>query len=265
MGSVFEIIKTSRPAGWVILPALFSIGAKFAGTPVNYLILFYLSFPFSLLGYGMNDLYDYKTDRLNPRKKVSEILHKKKSFLRNAILLANIPILLYITYTAETLTAALLWMLVTGVCLYSAPPVRLKEKPPLDSLSNGVSYLLLPTMLGYSLSGTLAGYPTRLYWIALCVAGIHAVGAIQDIVPDKKAGQRTIATAFGGRTAALFAFSAFALAIIFGRGFSPVTIAYLYYCAAISAAIAINKKFARTGFSLIFAGFLVTMALLILG
>lgn len=262
MSAISEIIKTSMPLGWIIFPAVYIMGARFAGAGVNYAILLYLSFPFSLLVYGLNDRYDYETDRLNPRRKVFEAIHKKQ-LLEKAILLTNLPLLLYITYATKTLTASILWLLVFTAYAYSVPPIRLKERPLVDSLSNGIGYLLLPTMLGYSMSGTLSGYPTKLYLIALCVAGIHAVGAIQDIVPDKKAGQRTIATAFGGMRAALFAFMAFALTILFGRGFSTVTVAYLYYCAAISAAVAVKEKLARAGFSMIFAGFAITMFLLL--
>ena len=35
--------------------------------------------------------------------------------------------------------------------MYSVPPVRLKERPPLDSLANGLGYFLLPLVMGYSL------------------------------------------------------------------------------------------------------------------
>ena len=46
--------------------------------------------------------------------------------------------------------------LVLVAWLYSVPPVRLKERPPLDSLANGLGYFLLPFAMGYSLGAESA-------------------------------------------------------------------------------------------------------------
>ena len=41
--------------------------------------------------------------------------------------------------------------------------------------------------------------------LSLCTTGIHALGAVMDTEADMASGQRTIATAFGKRPAAIFA------------------------------------------------------------
>ena len=45
---------------------------------------------------------------------------------------------------------------------------------------------------------------TKGWLLALCTAGVHALGAAADIEADSAAGQRTIATVFGRRFAATF-------------------------------------------------------------
>jgi 4-hydroxybenzoate polyprenyltransferase len=93
--------------------------------------------------------------------------------------------------------------------LYSVPPARLKERPPLDSLANVVGYFLLPFVMGYSLGADPRAMPLRYYLLALCVCGIHALATAADYEADRAAGHRTLAVAFGRRTAATVAFAAF--------------------------------------------------------
>lgn len=88
---------------------------------------------------------------------------------------------------------------------YSAPPLRLKEAPVLDSLSNG-TIVFLAWFAGFSLGGNgIRDAPGKGYMLSLCTAGVHALAAIPDIEADVAAGQNTIAVAFGKRPTALFA------------------------------------------------------------
>ena len=54
--------------------------------------------------------------------------------------------------------------LVLVAWLYSVPPMRLKERPPLDSLANGLGYFLLPFAMGYSLGADIRTMPLRYYF-----------------------------------------------------------------------------------------------------
>ena len=90
---------------------------------------------------------------------------------------------------------------------YSAPPLRSKERPLLDSLSNG-AIVDLAYLAGYTAgAGVLDMRAIRLkgHVLGLCTAGVHALGAIVDADADASVGQRTIATAFGPRVATSFA------------------------------------------------------------
>lgn len=101
-----------------------------------------------------------------------------------------------------TLLLALSWC-------YSSPPVRLKERPILDSLSNGV-IVWLCWAIGYvaagkPLFGIAASESTRKAWpITLCASGVHALAAAVDLEADNAAGMRTIATLLGKRVTVLF-------------------------------------------------------------
>ena len=99
---------------------------------------------------------------------------------------------------------------------YSVPPVRLKERPPLDSLSNGLGFFLLPFVMGYSLGADPLTMPLKYYLLALSVCGIHALATAADYEADQAAGHCTLAVACGRRAAAAFAFVAFAVALVAG-------------------------------------------------
>ena len=91
---------------------------------------------------------------------------------------------------------------------YSAPPLRFKERPPLDSFANDVGYFFLPFLLGFSFSFSFGGSISNNFdvWvdiilITFCVLGFHAFTSIADYTADKKAGYKTFATVFGKRSA----------------------------------------------------------------
>jgi 4-hydroxybenzoate polyprenyltransferase len=80
---------------------------------------------------------------------------------------------------------------------YSAPPLRAKTTPFLDSLANGL--YVLPGVLAYA---ALAGeYPPLAAVLGgwLWAMGMHTFSAIPDIEPDRAAGIETTATLLGER------------------------------------------------------------------
>jgi 4-hydroxybenzoate polyprenyltransferase len=149
--------------------------------------------------------------------------------------------------------------LVTIAWIYSVPPYRLKERPPLDSLANGLGYFLLPLMMGYSMKANPREMPLRYYLLALCVAGVHALATAADYEADKAAGHCTLAVAFGRRTAAAIACAAFAATWLLAD-FSGVAVdAYLAVCTAATLAAVIVPKIRVISAACvtIFAGFLI--------
>lgn len=232
------IFKISRPRFWFYLlgPFLLGIAAyeflDFSTSIGNYqigLILagLFFTLPANLLIYGTNDLFDYETDKNNPKKKDYEVLlapEQRKRF--NTILLAVVlPILVVLLATllldvntaSKTLTfdpnLVGLWSL-TGFLFfgigYSAPPIRAKVRPFVDSFFN-ILYIF-PGLISY---GILTEQWPPMYIIlaaTLWCMAMHAFSAVPDITADKKAGLRTIATELGKENTLLFCFISYGLA-----------------------------------------------------
>ncbi|MCX5855481.1 MAG: hypothetical protein NTZ24_13090, partial [Deltaproteobacteria bacterium] len=73
------LLKISRPPLWIALPLVFCMGLaygrrgltdpSFRCTPLIILQMCLLSFPLCIFTFGLNDVYDHKSDQMNPRKK----------------------------------------------------------------------------------------------------------------------------------------------------------------------------------------------------
>ncbi len=197
------LLNVSRPRFWFYIfgPYILGIAAGAATRDellipsVAFLAVYFL-FPGNLLIYGINDIFDYETDRLNEKKIEYETLVERDRYknLIFAILLANLPFLI----PAFILLPQLAWS-ITGFLFfsffYSAPPIRAKTKPFLDSAFN-ILYIF-PGIVGYQLM--TGNFPPLILMIAagLWTAAMHAYSAIPDISVDRIAGLRTIATLCG--------------------------------------------------------------------
>jgi 4-hydroxybenzoate polyprenyltransferase len=196
-----------------------------------------LTFPMNLIGCGLNDIYDYESDRLSTRRRAiwgAVVTAEDRPFVFHACV-AMMPLVILggcCTRNIENFMATV--SLVVMAWIYSVPPYRLKERPPLDSLANGLGYFLFPLMMGYSLAANPREMPLRYYLLALCVAGVHALATAADYEADKSAGHRTFAVAFGRRTAAAFACAAFTAALFLGDFGSLSVRIYLLVCAVAS-------------------------------
>jgi 4-hydroxybenzoate polyprenyltransferase len=151
--------------------------------------------------------------------------------------------------------------------LYSVPPARLKERPPLDSLANGLGYFLLPFMMGYSLGSDPRTMPLRYYLLALCVCGVHALATAADYEADRAAGHRTLAVAFGRRTAAGVAFAVFFVTCIAANFRGTAVNAYIVVCtiATLVAMLWPRNRIIAAACVVVFTGFLVAAVLHISG
>lgn len=161
----------------------------------------------------MNDVYDYDSDIRNPRKAASGLeggvlAPEYHSSVRQAAQVSTAIIFLTSLTTLRPQNIISTTLLVLLSWQYSASPLRLKEIPVLDSMSNGL-IVLFTWFVGYTSGrGSFSNAPNKGYILALCTAGVHALGAVMDVESDIAAGQRTIATFFGPRFgAALGAFA----------------------------------------------------------
>jgi 4-hydroxybenzoate polyprenyltransferase len=271
--SLLLLIAVSRPFGWLSFPAFFLMGSVSSGsttlTPLFISQLLLLSFPFCIFVYGLNDIYDYESDKINPRKGlVGGIVLQPEyhSFVKHVAFFV-----ISLLFFTSLLTLNIFNILVVGLLVplgyfYSAPPVRFKERPPLDSIINGIGYFFAPFLLGFSFSGSIflkAG--TGILWIGVClitavVMGFHSYSTIIDYDIDKKIGVKTFATVFGKRSAAFFALFVSILALFFANSpilFKPVTYYYFGFCCLLFFITLVfpSEKTAKRSFALLWAGF----------
>jgi lycopene elongase/hydratase (dihydrobisanhydrobacterioruberin-forming) len=228
--NIQRLLSISRPRFWIyeLGPYVVGIAAAAQGDlsvwvlfPVLLFFLFFL-YPANIYIYGINDIFDYETDKLNPKKVSYESLVEPHEWrkLWTHILIVCTPFLLYALFSLSTpaLLALLAFFFFAG--FYSAKPIRAKARPFLDSIfsaghyvATGVfSYLLVRGILDLEVS-----------WIplAVCVVAgmswaisMHAYSAVPDIEADKGAKLPTIATTLGKKgtillCAFLYAFSGF--------------------------------------------------------
>ncbi len=206
-----KIVRVSRPIFWTGLPIGFLGGFQVAGasfTPLAMLQLVLLFFPFTVFLYGINDYYDRNSDRKNDRKGGLEgesLPDEDLEFVRKAAWLSALLLVASSIVTFNFTNIIGMAILVFFSHQYSAPPLRLKVRAPLDSLSNGLIYLLGPAIMGYSFGGTIFQLPSEALWFSVAVMGAHSFSTIMDYSADKGAGDSTFAVRFGKNNAAFVA------------------------------------------------------------
>ncbi|MEP7284132.1 MAG: prenyltransferase [Chloroflexota bacterium] len=209
--SFAKLLKISRPRFWFYTAGPFLLG-YIVGLPTGYreiypirfwILFAYFLLPANLFLYGINDVFDRASDALNDKKSAQE--HRLADQEQRGVI-ATLIIIMFISAGMLMLIPVALWW-IFGLFLffsvfYSAPPLRFKARPFLDSYSN-VLYVL-PGFLGYAL--TANRYPPLAIVVgAICwAAGMHAYSAIPDIEPDTQAGIRTVAVVLGKQRSLLF-------------------------------------------------------------
>jgi 4-hydroxybenzoate polyprenyltransferase len=211
------LLKTSRPLLWIALPLVFCMGLaygqqgltnhSFRFTPLIIIQMCMLSFPICLFIFGLNDVYDYISDQMNPRKNGLEGIRLETRYHRMVKIAAFWIGIVFLCFSAATTNLTNIHFTVTILCLsyvYSVPPWRLKSRPPFDVVSAGILGFFAPFALGYSFVDDATSIPFQAYYFTCCVMGFHAFSTIMDYDVDKRSGDRTFAVAYGKRAAALF-------------------------------------------------------------
>jgi 4-hydroxybenzoate polyprenyltransferase len=235
------LLVLSRPRFWLYLAGPVAVGVTYGigdvsglFTPTTVALAAYFLVPANVFLYGVNDAFDADIDELNPKKEEREARWRGSRLVALAVLGSALAGL-----ATFALTPRVAWPYLAGFLLlsvgYSAPPVRFKTTPFLDSVSNGL--YVLPGAAAYA---TVAGvHPpfAALVGAWLWTMGMHTFSAIPDIEPDRAAGIRTTATLLGeGRTyvycfacwaAAAAAFAAVDLRLGALLGVYPVFVAWV--------------------------------------
>ncbi len=233
------IINVSRPRFWIYVfgPYLIGIAAgasdKFDFLRADTLVFgLYFLLPANLLIYGINDIFDWETDRLNPKKAEYEMLVRPESHRRLAIWIAilNLPFVVATFFLAFQALPSLAGFIFFSV-FYSATPIRAKTVPFIDSLFN-ILYVFPAGFAYQMLTGTFL--PLSIFAAAgLWTMAMHAYSAIPDIKADEEAGFSTIATEMGPNWTHGFCMACYFLALLLclDAGFpipAIIGVAYLY-------------------------------------
>jgi 4-hydroxybenzoate polyprenyltransferase len=214
------LLTVSRPISWFNTVFVYAAGAFVAGGSLkerrNLLGLAYFALPYNLALYGINDICDYPSDKLNPRKNSIEggLLPSETYRPMLAWIMAlNAPLIPALAACGDRRANGLLAFLLATTVAYSAPPLRLKEVPGLDSVTSA-SHYVTPFVYGLALNRA-AIYPRQeiAAFVAWCMAS-QSFGAIQDVEFDRAGGFASIATALGARRTAQLATTLYLLATL---------------------------------------------------
>ncbi len=211
-----RLIEISRPVLWINTIGTTVVGMWLAGYLWDWRvlpILIWVTFPFNLLIYGINDIFDQETDNINARKGGYEGAHIFPNEVKPiwiTTVLTNVPFLIYFALTLPWQATA--WMVAYALffTFYSAPPLRFKARKYLDALSNtdyAFPLAFVPLALGVEPN----------WWL---VAGLmawsvakHAYDAIQDIPQDSDTGIVTTAVHLGVKKTAIWSATWWAISI----------------------------------------------------
>ena len=211
-----ELLMTSRPVSWVNTAYPFAAAYLLAAGRIDWIWVvgtFFFLIPYNLAMYGINDVFDYESDLLNPRKGGAEGAVVDRSRHRGILVacaVACLPFLVVLGIVGSWQANLVLLASMAALYAYSAPHLRFKERPFLDSLTSS-THFVSPALYGLALAG--AGFDAALVAILVAFflwgAASHAFGAVQDIVPDRAASLGSIGTALGAKWTVRFAAAAY--------------------------------------------------------
>lgn len=202
------VLTLSRPRFWLYLagPALLGLvlGAENISQLYsfeNILLFLYFLIPANIMLYGVNDYFDRDIDEDNPKKDDKETSYRENlttDFIVGLSASLSVPVALILP--SEAYPAMISFLLLS--LFYSAPPLRFKARPFLDSLSNGL--YILPLAVTYT--ALTQSFPPATIFLAgwLWTMAMHTFSAIPDMVPDRKAEIKTTATFLGRKNTYIY-------------------------------------------------------------
>lgn len=192
-------LKVSRPGLWFPVYWLYLLPLStmpFWEKWEFWLGLAFCSFPLNFIIYAWNDIVDYETDQLNPRKDSflfgaqgtrAQLAHLPKGIIGTALL--TLPVFIYLEgFLMLALFAALAFVL----WMYNHPKKGLRGIPPLELVCQFGYLLVVPFSMMVNDVGDIP-WITYLYLLLFAIQS-QLMGEVMDIEPDRKAGRATTAT-----------------------------------------------------------------------
>jgi 4-hydroxybenzoate polyprenyltransferase len=215
---VRDLVVSSRPVSWVNTAYPFAAAYLLTAERIDFALVvgtvFFLV-PYNLAMYGINDVFDYESDLRNPRKGGAHgaILDRRMHRITLwSAALACVPFVVVLVALGNPLSWLVLAASLFFVVFYSAPPLRLKERPSADSVTSSIHFLS-PAVYGLVLAEATWTWQLVFVLVAFGLWGVasHAFGAVQDVAADRAVGIASIATARGARWTVRFAMACYAL------------------------------------------------------
>jgi len=220
-----QILAASRPFSWINTAYPFAAGYLMATggrVDATFVVgtLFFL-IPYNLLMYGVNDVFDYASDLRNPRKggiegglvdpSAARAVHRRILWASG---IATAPFVVWLLAVGSLAAGVTLLAVVFVVVAYSAPVLRFKERPVLDSATSAMHFvgpLLYALVLVGADLGSRSVWPVLAAFTAWGMAS-HAFGAVQDVRADREGGIASVATVLGAHATVVASTVAYLLA-----------------------------------------------------
>ncbi len=221
MKTLRMLLLSSRPLSWVNTAYPFAAAYLLTAREIDLAWVvgtLYFLIPYNLAMYGINDVFDYESDLRNPRKGGVEgaVLDRTMHAVTlRAAIGTNVPFLAALVLLGNPLSWLVLAVSIFAVVAYSAPGLRFKERPFLDSATSS-THFVSPAVYGLVLAQ--AQFTPALWALlgAFFLWGVasHAFGAVQDVVADRAGGIGSVATVIGAKATVRFAIAAYLLAAV---------------------------------------------------
>jgi len=215
--------KLLRPKLWIassvstFIGFIYALNLNFSFLPLYFLVSLLITGP--LIGGGaviLNQYFDLEEDKRSQKREKYVLAKgeiKKRYALIYAIILFIVGNLLAFYINFQVFFITLLATLLS--ILYSVPPLRFKKRPYIDSITNGICYGILPTILGFAI---VLPVSLNILIISLPLMFVYTAGhmllAIPDIENDKKFGLQTTAVVLGYKNTIIGAMSLFLITMI---------------------------------------------------
>lgn len=221
-----DYLIISRPIIFPLIFLCFLVALFFSAKSIYYIdivhIIFILLLTFLLpfFTFSINDLEDFKSDKINFRKK--NILfgkyNPKINNFKKSILIYNLLtfliLILFSIFFLKLITSFILLILMLIIYFYSAKPIRLKEILFIDSISNGLIAFLCFLMI-FSLFDNIFNIPFKILAVSVSIMSYHLIAADIDKKYDVLSKHKTTATEIKNRFFILLLLILFNLPLFF--------------------------------------------------